>query len=265
MRGQSVAAALGASGVERGDLGAQMPHRQLLAACRPFEMGEPQRDQAMIPLIARLIFQQLRHTVGTDPRRQARRGERQQGRQRVARRRRRHGMLRQRARQAHGFDAEFRLHQGLAGRRRIALVEHQVERGAHQFGALGQRLGRRRLDRHAGLFELPAGAHQALGNGRGLAQQARGDLRHGETAHRFQRKGDAHLWREQRMADREQQRQLIVAQLAIEVAVALGRARLERQQLIDQRQPARLVAQQVEGAIAWRRRPATLPAWPARP
>ena len=37
-------------------------------------------------MLARLVFEQLRHAVGADAGRQPRRGERQQGRKRVARR-----------------------------------------------------------------------------------------------------------------------------------------------------------------------------------
>ena len=148
------------------------------------------------------------------------------------------GCARQRAGQPHRLDAELRLHQRLARRRRVAFVEHQVERGAHRFGALGQRLGRRRLDRDVGRFELPARAHQALGDGRRLGQQARGDLRHGEAAHGLERKGHAHLGRQRGMADGEQQRQLVVAQLAVEVAFA-RRAGAARAAAARRRAPGR--------------------------
>ena len=85
----------------------------------------------------------------------------------------------------------------------------------------------------------------------GSLEQARGDLRHGEAAHRLERKGDAHLGRQRGMADGEQQRQLVVAQLAVEMAVALRAAAASNgSSLVDQRHAARLVPQQIERAVA---------------
>ncbi len=205
-------------------------------------MGETKRDQAAIPLLARLVLEQLRHAVRPDSRGQTRRRQRQQGSQRIARRAHRHGMLGQGARQAHGLDAELGLHQRLARRRRVAFVEHQVERRAHRLGALGQGLGRRRLDGDVGGFQLPAGAHQALGDGYGLAQHAGGDLRHGEAAHGLERESNAHFGRQGGMADREQQRQLVVVQLAIEAAFALSGWGSQWDKILGKGRPARFAA-----------------------
>ena len=212
-------------------------------------MGEAERDQAAVPLLARLVLEQLRHAVRPDPGGQTRRRERQQGRKRIARRAHGHGMPRQGARQPHRFDAEFGLHQRLARGGRVAFVEHQIERGADRLRAFGQRLRWRRLDGDVGRLELPAGAHQALGDGGRLAQHAGRDLRHGEAAHRLQRKGHAHFGRQGGVADGEQQCQLVVVQLAIEAAVVLSGRGSQWDKLLGKGCPARFATQQVERAV----------------
>ncbi len=70
--------------MQGGDLGAQMPHRQLPTTDRAFEMGETQGNQSAVPLAARLVLQELRHAVGTHARRQARCRQRQKSRQGIA-------------------------------------------------------------------------------------------------------------------------------------------------------------------------------------
>ena len=92
-----------------------------------------------------------------------------------------------------------------------------------------------------------------------------GDLRHGEAAHGLERKGDAHLGRQRGMADGEQQRQLVVVQLAIEAALAFAGRGCERNEFLGEREAARLVAQQVERTVAGDDRQPCLGPAPARP
>jgi len=159
-------------GVKRGNLGAQVPHGEFVARGGSLKMIEAEPDQAGIPLLARLIFQELGRTIGIDPRRQARRGERQQGRKGVTCRPAGHGMHRQGTRQTNRLDAKLGLNQHFTRRRRVALAEHEIERGAHRLGALRQLVGRRWLDRNLGRRELAACPHQPLRNRRRLGQQA---------------------------------------------------------------------------------------------
>ena len=212
-------------------------------------MIQAQGNQTAIPLLSRLIFQQLRHAIRPDARRQARRRQRQQGRMRVAGGRACHRMDGERARKTNGFDAERRLGERLARRGRVAFVEHQEQRRAHRFGTIGQDVGRRRLDRDVGGFELLAGAHEALGDRRGRAQESRRDLRHREAAHGLERKRHPHLRRQRRMTDREQQRQFVVVQLAVEAAFPFDRHGSDGHQLGGQQVAARLAAQKIERAV----------------
>ena len=97
------------------------------------------------------------------------------------------------------------------GRRRVALVEDQVEHvqyGAHPLVPLGLR---RHLERTACLLDAPLRPADPLRHGC-LRHQERGrDLRSGETTDRPQRQCDLRRRRQRRMATEEQQSQGVVA------------------------------------------------------
>jgi hypothetical protein len=79
----------------------------------------------------------------------------------------------------------------VGGRRRVALVEDQVDDRAHRGEAVGQQVVGRHAERDPGRLDLALGAHQALGHRRLADQEGARDLGRGEAAERAQ--GQRHL------------------------------------------------------------------------
>ena len=101
------------------------------------------------------------------------------------------------------FLAKLRPDQVVAGGRRIALVEDQVEDVEHRRQPLGAVRAARHLERHAGLRQRALGAHDALRDGRLGDEEGAGDLLGGQAAEQPQRQRDARLGRKHRMAGGE--------------------------------------------------------------
>jgi len=143
--------------------------------------------------------------------------------------------------EADGFGGEVGAGHRVAGRGRVAFVEHQIDDVQHGLEALGQ-LGRRgHLIRNAGVADLSLGTHDPLRDGRGRREEGARDLFGGEAAHLAQREGHARVGRQGRMTAREDQSQAIVVHRGVVVAVHGGRLRCALQ-FVGERRERRLVA-----------------------
>ena len=100
--------------------------------------------------------------------------------------------------------------QRIARRRRVALVEHEVEHPQDAIEPFRQQLGGWHSVGDARVADLALGADEALGEGRLGDEECPGDLRRRQAAQRAQRQGDPGVHRERRMAAREDQPQSIV-------------------------------------------------------
>ena len=98
----------------------------------------------------------------------------------------------------------------LSRRRRIALVEHEIDHAQHAVEPLGQLRRLRDLIRNAGVADFCLRPHDALRErGRGAQERLR-DLFGGEPADLAQRERDLRVRRERRVAAREDQTQPVV-------------------------------------------------------
>ena len=100
--------------------------------------------------------------------------------------------------------------QRLAGRRVVALVEHEVEDAKHRLQALGEAVRGRHLVGDPGVANLLLGPHQALRQRRLRDQEGPGDLRRRQAAQRAEGQRDARLRGERGVAAGEDQSQLVV-------------------------------------------------------
>ena len=101
--------------------------------------------------------------------------------------------------------------QGIARRRRVALVEDQVEDLEDAVEALGEQVARRHAIRDAGIVDLALGPDEPLGERRLGDEEGPSDLRGREAAQRAERQRDATVHRQRRMAAGEDQPQSVVA------------------------------------------------------
>ena len=193
-----------------GDRGLQRvrPQRaaELLGAPQPVEAT---LHEQVVPARAVLIGEQHRLPVRPDPRPQPRGLELHQRQQAVDL-----GLAgHQRGEdpsEAQGVRAQRRADPVLAGARRVALVEHEVDHLEHRRQTLGQLVATRDLKRHARLAERALRAHDALRD-RPLGDEKRPrDLRRRQAAQQTQRQRDARLPGQHRMARHEDQTQDIV-------------------------------------------------------
>ena len=197
MRCQSVSSARAGARVAGGDRGLErIGPRAAAERLGARQRRQPAADQQLVPRRAVLLEQQHRLAVRAGARaRSATPGSPSapRGRAPPARRARaRPGCGRAAAppRRAAG-----RI-QSSPARRRIALVEDQVDHLQHRRQAAGALGATRHFERHAGLGERALGAHDALRDGRLRHQEGAGDLVGGEPAEQPQRQRDARLRRQ---------------------------------------------------------------------
>ena len=113
--------------------------------------------------------------------------------------------------------AERRSHPVVAGGRRVALVEDEVDHLEHRRQAGGALGPARDLEGDARLGEGPLGPDDALGDRRLRHQEGARDLLGRQAAEQAQRERDARLGREHRMAGREDEAQQVVADVIVRV------------------------------------------------
>ncbi len=100
--------------------------------------------------------------------------------------------------------------QGIARRRRVALVVDEVEDLEDAVEALGEQVERRHAVGDAGIVDLALGPDEPLGECRLRDEEGAGDLRCGEAAQGPERERDATVHRQGRMAAGEDQPQSVV-------------------------------------------------------
>ena len=110
--------------------------------------------------------------------------------------------------------AQVGAHEVGAGRRRVALVEHEVEDREHRPEPLGQQVVGRDAERDAGAADLPLRAHEPLRHRRLRDEERVRDLGRREAADLAQRQRDAALGGERRVAAREDEREAVVGDRA---------------------------------------------------
>ena len=121
--------------------------------------------------------------------------------------------------------AQLAPHERLARRRRVALVEDQVDGGEHRRQPVRQLLLLGHAVGDAGVGDLALGAHEPLRH-RGLGHEERArDLRHRQAAERPQRQRHARLGGERRVAAGEHQPQPVVGHLVGRLRRRAPRAR----------------------------------------
>ena len=116
--------------------------------------------------------------------------------------------------EADGLSAQPLAHEIGPGRRRVPLVEEEVEHGEHGPGAIHQLVGWGYPERNAGMPDLPLGSDQALRHGRLRHQERSGNLGGRHTGQRAQSQRHLGLERQGRVATGEHQPQLIVRHIA---------------------------------------------------
>ena len=120
------------------------------------------------------------------------------------------------------FLAELRAQQILAARRRVALVEDEIDDLQHRGEPLREFLAARRLIGQPRFRQRPLGAHDALGDGRVRLQEGARDLLGGQAADHPQRQRRAGLARQQRVAGGEDQPQQLVTDVVIQGGIEIG-------------------------------------------
>ena len=128
----------------------------------------------------------------------------------------------QHAAQPLGVFAERRPHPVVTRRRRIALVEDQVDHFQHRREANVQFGPARHFVGDLPVRQRALGADDALLDG-GLGRQERArDLFGGQAGEQFQRQRDAGLGRQHRVAGREDQPQQVIAHIVIQRSLEIG-------------------------------------------
>jgi hypothetical protein len=174
----------------------------------PQAIKAPLHEQA-IPARAVLVGEQHGLAPGTDPRAQPRSLKLHQGQQAVDLRLAVH-QRGEDASEAQGVLAQRRPNPVLAGGRRVALVEDQVDDLEHGGQAVGQLVAAGDLERHVGLGERALGADDALRDGRLRDEERSRDLRRRQAAQQAQRQRDARVAGEDGVAGQEDQAQDVV-------------------------------------------------------
>src|SRR5262249_30683294 len=128
---------------------------------------------------------------------------------------------------------ELRPHPVVAGGRRIALVEDEIDDRQHRGETGGKLLAARHLERHARLAQGALSAHDALLDGRLRHEEGAGNLLRGQSAQQAERQRRARLWREDRVAGDEDEAEEIVANV-VERRVEVWRCVLLDLQLVTE-------------------------------
>ena len=118
--------------------------------------------------------------------------------------------------------AEGGPHPVVAGGRRVALVEDQVDDLEHRREPRGERVAARDLEGHARLGERPLGPHDALRDRRLRDEERARDLLGRQAAEQAQRERDARLGREDRVARGEDEAQQVVADVVVHRGLGVG-------------------------------------------
>ena len=167
--------------------------------------------------------------------------------------------------------AQRRSHPVVAGGRRVAFVEDQVDDLEHRRQARGQLGAARHLERNVRLGERALGADDALRDGRLGHEKGARDLVGGQAAEQAQRERDARLGREHRMAGGEDETQQVVADVgSSSVGVEGPASRFPVRLRARGRAPRACVRAACRGAAgrwrgAWRSPSARRPGCPGRP
>ena len=195
------------------------------SACARAERGEPAADQEVVPAGPVLLQQQHRLAVGSSPRGETR-GLDLHERHEAMHFRLGGRQLGEDAAETQRLLAQLRAHPVIARRRRVSLVENEVDDRQHRGQALGKLRPARDLERHALVGQRALGAHDALGDGRLRHQESARDLLGLETGDEPQGEGHLRLPAEQRMAGGEHQPQQVIANVVVERSVEVGHLRL---------------------------------------
>ena len=158
------------------------------------ERREAAADEQLVPARAVLIEQQDRLARRPDPRAQPRRLDLHQRDQAVHLGLVGH-QLGQDAAEPQRVLAQRRPHPVVAGGRRVALVEDEVDHLEHRREPPAELGAARDLERHVRLGQRPLGAHDALRDGRLRDEERARDLLGGQPAEQAQRERDARLGR----------------------------------------------------------------------
>src|SRR6185437_9153691 len=110
----------------------------------------------------------------------------------------------------------------VAGRRRIAFVEHQIDDPEHRGEALGELLAARYFELYAMLGKGSLRPYDALRDRRLGQEKGARDLHRRQSAEQAQRECDPGLGGERRMARHEDESEEIVAELIVERRVNVG-------------------------------------------
>ena len=226
MRAQSVSAGGARSRVAGGDRGLQRVRAERAAELLgALERGETATDEELIPARAVLIEEQDRLSRRADARPRARRLDLHQRDEAVDL-----GLLRdelgQDAPEPQRVLAERGPHPVVAGRRRVALVEDEVDDLEHRRQTRGKLGPAGDLEGDARLGERPLGPDDALGDRRLRDEERARDLVGRQTAEQAERERDARLGREDRMAGREHEAQQVVADVVVDGGVEVRRGHL---------------------------------------
>ena len=119
------------------------------------------------------------------------------------------------ASQAQSLGAQGRADQYLAGGRRIAFVEDQVDHLQHRCQARLALLAPGHIEGQAGIAERPLGPDDALGDGRLGGKKGAGNLVGRQPADETQGQGRASLARKDRMAGREDQAKKLIVDVVV--------------------------------------------------
>ena len=122
--------------------------------------------------------------------------------------------------------AERRPHPVVAGGRRVALVEDEVDDLEHRRQPRGELVAARHLERDLRLGQRPLGADDALGDGRLRDEERARDLLGRQAAEQAERERDARLGGEHRMAGGEHEAQQVVADVVVERGVEIRHGHL---------------------------------------
>ena len=122
--------------------------------------------------------------------------------------------------------AERRPHPVVAGGRRVAFVEDEVDDLEHRRQAGGELGPARDLEGDALFGERPLGPDDALGDGRLRDEERPRDLLGRQAAEQAERERDARLGGEHRMAGREDEPQQVVADVVVERRVEIRHGHL---------------------------------------
>ena len=148
--------------------------------------------------------------------------------------------------------AEVAADELVARRRRVALVEDQVEHGEHRAQALRQQVVGRDAERDARVADLPLRAHEPLRERRLRDEERARDLRRAQTADLVQRQRDARLGRERGVAAGEDEAQPLVGDRA-HVVLLLGSQLLESREELGLPRERALAPDAVDRAVSRRR------------